>query len=111
MAVTFLETLKKLDAEASPGTWNPGGTDDWITIFKDYSAIARIENKVKKTPVTQEDWANSELICLLRNNTQAIIELVEAAEKQNEWQLKHAVYDIYLAEAVHDALSKLKGDV
>ena len=48
---------------------------------------------------------------LLADNHRAIIELVEAAEKQNEWQLKHAVYDIYLAEAVHNALAKLKGDV
>ena len=53
--MNFVDQLKKLDTEATPGQWNPGGTDDWITIFKDYSAVARIENKVKKTPVDEED--------------------------------------------------------
>ena len=98
----FLSELKKLDAEATPGKWNEGGTDDWITIFKDYSAVARIKNKIKGTPVTPEDWANAELIVLLRNNVPALIELVEAAEEVIEYCHHNKLYE---------ALSKLKGDV
>jgi hypothetical protein len=99
MSGKFLGQLKKLDAEAAPGPWED------INAFTAHGAEYVSINDDYMTNL------DAELIYLLRNNTQAIIELVEAAEKQNEWQLKHAVYDIYLAEAVHDALAKLKGDV
>ena len=81
--MTFLETLKKLDAEAT------------TRCGFDYNG-------------PKKDLASM----LLRNNTQAIIELVEAVKNLRH----HNKFDGTWVEAndwerMQDALSKLKGDV
>ena len=131
--MTFLETLKRLDAEATGAKWEREPVKEYRGISEpsinhNWNNIAGIERGDKSmygNSVVSEPryiaYPDAELICLLRNNTQAIIELVGAAEELLGHRL---VPDLNTPEYtttpgslwtlfknVRDALSKLKGDV
>ena len=100
--MTFLEQLKKLDANATPGPW------DWNNdaTESEYFEQVVLRNGLR---ICEVNGDNARLILFLRNNTQAIIELVEAAEEPFDKYDAGSV-DSYLL-SIKDALKKLKGDV
>jgi hypothetical protein len=101
MSNNFLEQLKQLDAEATPGPWIADSEATYI-FAPDTNPVAEMRGYGAGEP--QEP--NQELICLLRNNTQTIIELVQIAQ-----QILVTDLDGYNERKLSDALSKLKGDV
>ena len=96
--MTFLDKLKALDAEATPGPW------DWNNdaTESEYFEQVVLRNGLR---ICEVNGDNARLILFLRNNTQAIIELVEAAEKIEYLGTLERV------DNVQTALSKLKGGV
>ena len=110
----FLTQLKRLDAEAFCIPWKADSDGD----------ICAISEKPKQTEYgealptvcTSAAWRgpddpNMALICLLRNNTAALIELVEAAERSIGLMCKsgkHANEGCFDCQ-VAIALAKLKG--
>jgi len=107
--MTFLETLKRLDAEATRGPWFSN---------EDYGVYqtAHITRDIWQIPQT---FTDQEIICLLRNNAKAIIELVEAAElivkETEEWVSKAEEGELRTLHfhflKLRESVQKLKGDV
>jgi len=103
--MTFLETLKRLDAEATRGPWFSS---------EDYGVYqtAHITRDIWQIPQT---FTDQEIICLLRNNASAIIELVGAVK---EFHIEHSDSCAYelgrQCDCGHDkvieALANLRGD-
>jgi hypothetical protein len=132
--MTFLETLKRLDAEATGAKWEREPVKEYRGISEpsinhNWNNIAGIERGDKSmygNSVVSEPryiaYPDAELICLLRNNTKAIIELVSTVQKfvnkfghSEDCDFENEEEDDRECtcgmEAFELALSKLKGDV
>jgi len=103
--MTFLENLKRLDAEANLGPW----TEDGDSIYRP-KGIGLAISRVGIGPRFNE--VDAKLICLLRNSASTIIELVEAAEiTLDQAPVSDLVTGRINLTALRQALSKLKEDV
>lgn len=107
--MTLLDKLRELDKSATAGEW-------WYT--RCYG-VAFIESKTNKSIAKAVEYLkvpDADLICLLRNNLGAFLELADAAENYGTaWTTRDPqVTRDNLTEArdgVFQALSKLKGEV
>jgi hypothetical protein len=106
MSGNFLDQLKKLDAEATPGPWDYDNEDGIRSYDID---VVFVCNASVTTPRAVNE-KNFELTCLLRNNAKAVIELVEKVSICDATKKLLGVNDTAWAP-VSEALSKLKGDV
>jgi hypothetical protein len=113
--MTFLDHLKKLDAQATP--------EPWFNDIGNYEIESHSKNRWRKVVVEYEkdstgcipastSYVDKDLICLLRNNAQAIIELVDSLNSVlSEEDVKEMLLCYVQGARVIESLSKLKGDV
>jgi hypothetical protein len=111
--MTFLDQLKKLDAMRNEGPWSLAPVHSDIPEDGVYIRGKQTHSWPLGYPVAEQiDDEDAEFIVMLANNTQAIIELVEAVKNLRH----HNKFDGTWVEAndwerMQDALAKLKGDV
>ncbi len=119
--MTFLDQLKKLDAEATPGQIAVCNiTNAPQARRRDLGTIStQFPHAIDVLIASQLEPNDAELICLLRNNTQAIIDLVSAVQSlgysiehfhKTQWDESATLVMVNAELAVKD-LAKLKGDV
>lgn len=110
MTLPFLKKLAELE-DAAPMK-EPAGWRTYPIFGENYAEIHGIQSS-DNTPLVLDSQPNASLICLLRNNTAAIRELVEAAEEINNCSHVKALEGTPLGDAVESikqALAAFKGE-
>jgi hypothetical protein len=117
--MTFIYQLKKFESRATTGQWvKCNVATDPSSPRRDIGvASVQFPGNVSDLISTNTLKDNAALICLLRNNTQAIIELVEAAEKYEAYLpaskpigANRFVGMLVAADNLRSAIAKIKGD-
>jgi len=110
--MTFLEKLKRLDAEATPGPWRIPGKEIKHDSIYQWGHIVHGDRTLFQYNDNFDGSFDKPLVCLLRNNVPALIELVEAAEGLSHYGNCDIKYGDPCGHcAIISAIEKLKGDV
>lgn len=107
-----LPDIRKLCDEATPGPWVAGGADEWISLFakpnrQSECVVARIQNRVSRKPISDEDWANADFIAASRTLLPRLLKVAETLDKLD--QLFEECFDHSEIDYFKTIAQRLKG--